>query len=83
METPQLFFDVFFGLSILFHHGERECSIQRRHQKIIEESPSPRITEEIRFAMGNAAVDLAKKIKYESAGTVEFLFDDKSGDFGS
>ena len=65
----------------VIHLGDRECSIQRRHQKIIEESPSPRITEEIRFAMGNAAVDLAKKIKYESAGTVEFLFDDKSGEF--
>ena len=65
----------------VIHLGERECSIQRRHQKIIEESPSPRITEEIRFAMGNAAVDLAKKIKYESAGTIEFLFDDKSGEF--
>ena len=65
----------------VIHLGERECSIQRRHQKIIEESPSPRITEEIRFAMGNAAVDLAKKIKYESAGTVEFLFDDKSGEY--
>ena len=65
----------------VIHLGERECSIQRRHQKIIEESPSPRITEEIRFAMGSAAVDLAKKIKYESAGTVEFLFDDKSGEF--
>ena len=65
----------------VIHLGERECSIQRRHQKIIEESPSPRITEDIRFAMGNAAVDLAKKIKYESAGTVEFLFDDKSGEF--
>ena len=65
----------------VIHLGERECSIQRRHQKIIEESPSPRITEEIRFAMGNAAVDLAKKIKYESAGTVEFLFDDKSDEF--
>ena len=65
----------------VIHLGERECSIQRRHQKIIEESPSPRITEEIRFAMGNAAVDLAKKIKYESAGTVEFLFDDKSSEF--
>ncbi len=65
----------------VIHLGERECSIQRRHQKIIEESPSPRITEEIRFAMGNAAVDLAKKIKYESAGTVEFLFDDKSCEF--
>ena len=65
----------------VIHLGERECSIQRRHQKIIEESPSPRITEEIRFGMGNAAVDLAKKIKYESAGTIEFLFDDKSGEF--
>ena len=65
----------------VIHLGERECSIQRRHQKIIEESPSPRITEEIRFGMGNAAVDLAKKIKYKSAGTVEFLLDDKSGEF--
>ena len=45
----------------VIHLGERECSIQRRHQKIIEESPSPRITEEIRFAMGNAAVDLEQK----------------------
>ena len=63
------------------HLGERECSIQRRHQKIIEESPSPRISEEIRNKMGEAAVKLAKKIKYESAGTVEFLFDDKTEEF--
>ena len=63
------------------HLGERECSIQRRHQKIIEESPSPRISPEIREAMGSAAVQLAKKIKYQSAGTVEFLFDDKTGEF--
>ena len=63
------------------HLGERECSIQRRHQKIIEESPSPRVYEEIRNKMGNAAVKLAKQIKYESAGTVEFLFDDKTGEF--
>ena len=63
------------------HLGERECSIQRRHQKIIEESPSPRVSEEVRNKMGNAAVKLAKKIKYESAGTVEFLFDDKTGEF--
>ena len=63
------------------HLGERECSIQRRHQKIIEESPSPRISEEIRNKMGEAAVKLANKIKYESAGTVEFLFDDKTEEF--
>ena len=65
----------------IVHLGERECSIQRRHQKIIEESPSPRVSEEIRLAMGNAAIMLAKKIKYQSAGTVEFLMDDKTGEF--
>ena len=63
------------------HLGERECSIQRRHQKIIEESPSPRISEDTRKKMGEAAVKLAKKIKYESAGTVEFLFDDETNEF--
>ncbi len=65
----------------IVHLGERECSIQRRHQKIIEESPSPRVDEEMRTAMGNAAIKLAKKLKYESAGTVEFLVDDKTGEF--
>ena len=63
------------------HLGERECSIQRRHQKIIEESPSPRIDPFLREEMGEAAVKLAKKIKYCSAGTVEFLFDDKTDEF--
>lgn len=65
----------------IVHLGERECSIQRRHQKIIEESPSPRISEEIRNKMGDAAIKLAQKIKYQSAGTVEFLFDDKTDEF--
>jgi len=65
----------------VIHLGERECSIQRRHQKIIEESPSPRIDPFLREEMGQAAVKLAKKIKYCSAGTVEFLFDDKTDEF--
>ena len=65
----------------IVHLGERECSIQRRHQKIIEESPSPRVDSKMRAAMGDAAIKLAKKLKYESAGTVEFLVDDKTGEF--
>ena len=69
------------SLGNVVHLGERECSIQRRHQKIIEESPSPRISDDVRNKMGDAAVKLAKQIKYESAGTVEFLFDDKTEEF--
>ena len=65
----------------IIHLGERECSIQRRHQKIIEESPSPRINSTLREQLGDAAVSLAKKINYQSAGTVEFLFDDTTGKF--
>jgi len=59
----------------LVHCFERECSIQRRHQKVIEEAPSPAVTDEIRAAMGAAAVAAANKIGYRSAGTVEFLLD--------
>jgi len=57
------------------HLAERECSIQRRHQKLIEESPSPAVDEELRKKMGDAAVAAAKAIGYQSAGTVEFLLD--------
>jgi propionyl-CoA carboxylase alpha chain len=63
------------------HLGERECSIQRRHQKIIEESPSPYVDGAMRAAMGDAALRLAGAIGYQSAGTVEFLVDDATGEF--
>src|SRR5437763_4287204 len=59
----------------VIHLGERECSIQRRHQKVIEECPSPLMTAELREAMGAAAVRIAKTCGYENAGTVEFLVD--------
>ena len=65
----------------LVHLGERECSIQRRHQKIIEESPSPAVDGPLRAAMGAAALSLAANLGYQSAGTVEFLFDDATGEF--
>jgi 3-methylcrotonyl-CoA carboxylase alpha subunit len=62
------------------HLFERECSIQRRYQKIIEESPSPTLTQQVRLKMGEAAVRIAKEIAYNNAGTVEFLVD-KNLDF--
>ncbi len=58
------------------HLGERECSIQRRHQKIMEETPSPAVTAEIRAAMGSAAIRAATAAGYVNAGTVEFIFSD-------
>ena len=65
----------------LVHLGERECSIQRRHQKIIEESPSPMVDDAMRSAMGSAALRLAGAISYQSAGTVEFVVDDATSEF--
>ena len=57
------------------HLGERECSVQRKHQKLIEESPSPALSEKLRQEMGTAAINIAKATKYINAGTVEFLLD--------
>lgn len=62
------------------HLGERDCSIQRRHQKMIEESPCVALTEELRQKMGQTAVQAAKAVGYENAGTIEFLLDE-SGEF--
>ena len=57
------------------HLGERECSIQRRHQKLLEESPSPALSEKTRRKMGGVAVDAAQAVQYTNAGTFEFLMD--------
>jgi acetyl-CoA carboxylase, biotin carboxylase subunit len=63
------------------HLGERDCSIQRRLQKLLEETPSPALTEEIRQEMGDAAVKAADAVNYSGAGTVEFIFDHINGKF--
>ena len=69
----QVFADT-FGNTV--HLGERDCSVQRRHQKVIEEAPCPIMTPELREKMGQSAIDAAKNVNYRGAGTVEFLLDD-------
>jgi acetyl-CoA carboxylase biotin carboxylase subunit len=59
----------------IVHLGERDCSVQRRHQKLLEESPSPAVTDEMRAAIGAAAVKGARQVAYQGAGTIEFLLD--------
>jgi acetyl-CoA carboxylase biotin carboxylase subunit len=65
----------------MIHVGERECSIQRRHQKVIEEAPSPIVDEEMRQRMGEAALNAARAVNYDSAGTVEFIVSGESREF--
>ena len=68
------------GVDVL-HFGERDCSIQRRNQKLVEESPSPALTAELRARLGEAALLLCRQVGYRSAGTIEFIFDEQSGQF--
>jgi acetyl-CoA carboxylase biotin carboxylase subunit len=69
------------ALGNVVHLGERECSTQRRHQKLIEEAPSPVVDPALRERLGAAAVKLARRVRYCGAGTVEFVLDDDSGGF--
>ncbi len=64
----------------IIHLGERECSVQRRHQKMLEEAPSPALNDKLRERMGRVAVEAMKRVKYNNVGTIEFLLDER-GDF--
>ncbi len=66
------------GHGNVLHVGERECSTQRRHQKLIEEAPSPVIDPQLRAELGEAAVKLAKRVDYQGAGTIEFVYDEEA-----
>ncbi|KAI8066435.1 carbamoyl-phosphate synthase L chain, ATP binding domain-containing protein [Gongronella butleri] len=65
----------------VYHINERDCSIQRRHQKVVEETPSPAVDSALREAMTSAAVELGRKLRYEGAGTAEFILDEKTKKF--
>ncbi|KAG2173177.1 hypothetical protein INT43_004551, partial [Umbelopsis isabellina] len=65
----------------IYHINERDCSIQRRHQKIVEETPCPQMTEELRYSMTAAALEIGRKLAYVGAGTVEFILDAKTNKF--
>ena len=65
----------------IVHLGERDCSIQRRNQKLVEEAPSPALDAELRGKIGEAAVHLCQHVRYASAGTVEFILDEETGAF--
>src|SRR5262249_6431873 len=69
------------GHGNVVHLFERDCSTQRRHQKVLEEAPAPTISAEVRDRITRAAVDLARQVGYTNAGTVEFLLDNATGDF--
>jgi 3-methylcrotonyl-CoA carboxylase alpha subunit len=74
----QVFGDAFGGGVYLY---ERDCSLQRRHQKVVEEAPAPGLSEEIRKELGEAAVKAVKALSYENAGTIEFIMDSKTKEF--
>ena len=65
----------------VIHLHERDCSTQRRHQKVLEEAPGPTVDADLRHRLTSAAVALAREVGYTNAGTVEFLLDNATGDF--